>query len=119
MGTDSIIATAISNLDEEIERLTEAREDLMALLEEQTIEEKKETPRVRRAKQAIRSTKKVTPKATRKATGNGSDAGKNRREQIMDLLDEGWSVRDIADELEIKPNYVYHVKADWNELAAA
>jgi DNA-binding NarL/FixJ family response regulator len=117
MDSTSIITTAISKLDAEIERLTETREDLVALVQEHEIVD---APKSRRStRKSTKAPAKATTKkaSTKKATKQDSSEP-TRREIIMDLLDEGLSVADIADELDIKPNYVYHVKRDWKELVA-
>ncbi|HEX4500649.1 MAG TPA: winged helix-turn-helix domain-containing protein [Scandinavium sp.] len=116
MDSTSIITTAISKLDAEIERLTEAREDLVALVQEHEIVD---APKSRRStRKSTKAPKATTRKASTKKATKQTSSEPTRREIIMDLLDEGVSVADIADELDIKPNYVYHVKRDWKELVA-
>lgn len=120
MNTNSIITTAISRIDEEIDRLTEAREDLVALVQEHDLSEDAPKSKRRSTRKATKatSTKATAKKASKKATPKRTADEPNRREQIMDLLDEGYSVAEIADELDMKPNYIYHVKRDWKELVA-
>lgn len=73
--------------------------------------------KARNARAESRATKrgaKTTSKRNGKATTNGHKP--QRRDQIIALLDEGMTPREIGNELGIAPNYVYHVKRN---LAAA
>lgn len=115
MGTTTTIRASITAIDGEIERLTNARNALANLITDDGVEATPERKRSgRRAaaestgtKSSSRSTKQSTSRKSRSKNGNG---GESRRDQIIALLDQGMSAREIGDELGIAPNYVYHVK---------
>ena len=109
--TNSIISDALNVVDQEIVRLTEVRESLLALTTE---EAHKPT---RPATSRVKSTKTTARKPV-KAQTSGEDK-MTRRDEIIMLLEDNWSPKEIADELDIKPNYVYHVKADLKDMVAA
>jgi hypothetical protein len=129
MASSTAIQESLANIELEIERLSKAREALMELIDVEG-DEAEETPkpksRARRSrakadddagddegKGATRRSRRIDKRtADRKASRNGEkgDGKGTRKDQIIALLDEGMSPRDIADELGIATNYVYNVK---------
>jgi hypothetical protein len=129
MASSTAIQESLANIELEIERLSKAREALLELIDTEG-EEAEETPkpksRARRSraksdddagddegKTATRRSRRIDKRtADRKASRNGEkgDGKGTRKDQIIALLDEGMSPRDIADELGIATNYVYNVK---------
>jgi len=90
------ITEAMNALDAEIAEVEGELEDLRATranLEKVLVEDDGDTP----------SRKKVTAKVT---TGRES----TKAARITHMLQDGMSVKDIADELDITPNYVYTVR---------
>ncbi|HEX4503417.1 MAG TPA: helix-turn-helix domain-containing protein [Scandinavium sp.] len=131
MASSTAIQESLANIEVEIDRLSKAREALLELIDtEGDSDEVEETPkpksRARRSraksdddagddegKTATRRSRRIDKRtADRKASRNGEkgDGKGTRKDQIIALLDEGMSPRDIADELGIATNYVYNVK---------
>jgi len=129
MASSTAIQESLANIELEIERLTKAREALLELVgdSDDDVEEapKPKSTRGRRSRAKAEETEdageeKVTRRsrridkraADRKASrDNGGGEGKQtKKDQIIALLDEGMSPREVADELGIATNYVYNVK---------
>lgn len=114
MSTNTIIRSSIASLDGEIQRLTVAREKLVAILgdEDQPTTRKRTTGRRTAAVANTTSKKSRSPRSTasKRTAKRSNGEGESRKDQIVALLDEGLSPREIGDELGIAPNYVYHVK---------
>jgi hypothetical protein len=129
MASSTAIQESLANIELEIERLTKAREALLELIDvdgdeaEETPKPKSTRGRRSRAKatedeaddegKAPRRSRRIDKRtADRKASRNGEkgDGKGTRKDQIIGLLDEGMSPRDIAEELGIATNYVYNVK---------
>jgi DNA-binding NarL/FixJ family response regulator len=130
MASSTAIQESLANIELEIERLSKAREALLELIDTEG-DEAEETPkpksRARRSraksdddagddegKSTTRRSRRIDKRtADRKASRNNGEKGDGkgtRKDQIIALLDEGMSPRDIADELGIATNYVYNVK---------
>lgn len=135
-STSTAIQDSLDNIESEIARLEKARDALLELVAEGD-GEVEEAPKARRstrkaeaekpARRSRRATKdedeEETPRRSRRTDkraeerkasrrdGNGNGGGKtSRKEQIIELLDQGLSPREVADELGIATNYVYNVK---------
>lgn len=112
--TNSIISEALDVVDQEIARLNEVRNSLVHLIGNE------EAPKATRrpASSRVQSTKTTARKPAKAKATSASDK-MTRRDEIIELLEQDWTPKEIADELGIKPNYVYHVKADLKEMVAA
>lgn len=138
--SSSAIQDSLDNIESEIARLEKARDALLELVgaqdEEAEVEEAPRRSRRRRAKAEEENgadEEKVTRRSTRgrgttdrrpeeRASKSKSTKGKSsnedkpargsRKEQIIGLLEDGMTPREVADELGIATNYVYNVKRE-------
>lgn len=117
----------IAELKDEAEKLSEARDALVGksskrepeVISEPEDEEAQPAPK-RRTKPGAKkrgrpkgSTNRKHQRPNAAKNGNGNRAARGtRKAEIISLLDEGLSPREIGDELGITPNYVYNVKRE-------
>jgi hypothetical protein len=129
MASSTAIQESLTNIELEIERLTKARDALLELVadNDDEVEEapKPKSTRGRRSRaraaddedageeKATRRSRRIDKRtADRKASKNGDkgDGKGTKKDQIIAMLDEGMTPREIADDLGIATNYVYNVK---------
>jgi len=100
---NTAITEAMEALDAEIESVEQELEDLRATrknLETVLVEDDGDSPKKSRKSQ---STIKVSDKRT---TGKES----TKRERIIHMLQDGVKISDIAEEVDVTPNYIYTIR---------